>query len=285
MVRVKLLSAVFVFFSQIIAAQNSIVFDYAQRLAENDASKEASLEFKRYLFLENDRASQKAIDSCRYLSSYYDKNDDCEHAVFYIERAINYYRELELPEIPDEIHIQNIKLLSKLKKDEGVERLFSYTSPEYTKEVRSAAWKAVISLYLSRREYAKAQSYFETGITGFNDEEIKIIRDCFEKLLNSSPKNPKAALVLSFIPGLGQAYAAHYSDACNAFLLNGSLIALSAWSIATANYSDFFYFELSPLFRFYRGNLYNAQKDTYEYNDALFDEILKPVYEIINLQK
>ena len=87
---------------------------------------------------------------------------------------------------------------------------------------------------------------------------------------------------LSLFPGLGQLYAGDYKDSINAFLLNGSLIAVSVYSICTLDLWTFSLLEFNPLAHFMQGNIYNAQKDAYEYNRRFIDAHKKELLQIFD---
>jgi hypothetical protein len=89
---------------------------------------------------------------------------------------------------------------------------------------------------------------------------------------------------LSIMPGLGQLYAGDYLDSLNAFLLNGSLIALSVWSLCSLDFWTFSLLEFNPLIHFMQGNMYNAQKDVYEYNQGKIKGFYSPIIDIIDLK-
>ena len=90
------------------------------------------------------------------------------------------------------------------------------------------------------------------------------------------------AAYLSIFPGLGQLYAGNYADSLNAFLLNGSIIAVSAWSIYTLDLWTFSLLEFNPLIHFMQGNIYNAQKDVYEYNQRKYKAFSGQILEIVD---
>jgi len=268
-------------------SQNDCVYDLAERLYTNDAKKESALEYKRYLFLENEAPSEKTLNSCRKLSSWYEEINDYERAIYFNRHAINISTELKKSRSEiDELYIYDIRLISTDRKAVNTETsLFTYTYDEYSEKVRNTAWKALIKTNIENRNYDIAQRLFELEesqkVKSLSQTDSTALAEAFNKLHNTSFKNPKLALGLSIIPGLGQCYAHRFKDGINAFVLDGGLIALCAASIATGNYSDFFFFEFSPAFRFYRGNLYNAQRDTYDYNDEACDEIFKEVLKIL----
>lgn len=266
-------------------SENNFVFDYACRLFDNDAKKEAALEYKRYLFIEDENPSPETLESCRRLTSYYEEINDIEHALYYSRHAINIGEELNSTE-KENLYLKDINLLSMNKIDINTQTsLFGYTMNGFSEKVRYNSWKALIRVNIENRDYIQAQKLFELEEKKENkiipEKEAEILKKAFIEFNETEFKNPKIALALSIIPGLGQCYAHRFKDGLNAFVLDGGLIAISAYSISTGNYSDFFFYEFSPLFRFYRGNLYNAQRDTYDYNDEKCDKIFKEVLKIL----
>lgn len=115
----------------------------------------------------------------------------------------------------------------------------------------------------------------------FTDEEEKTVINAISCYKDFVPKSPRLAAALSVIPGLGQCYAGEYKDALNAFVLDTSLLALSAYSIFNLYFFDFLLLEAGPVFRFYAGNFHNAQKEVKAYNSAKTSEISEPVLRML----
>lgn len=259
------------------------IFDFAQKLEENKADKQAALEYKRFIFFEEE-SNSKTLHALQFLRDYYHNNKDHLHAKKYSRLASQTAQLINSPD-KDAAFITEIQILAENTSAINKEPLLlAYTFDTYSKKVNRRAWSELIKTNLKLQNFDQARNYFNTAAQNnvFSKEETAVINSSFEELFNCSPKNPKIALGLSFIPGLGQCYAHNFKDGLNAFVLNGSLMALSAYSVYTGNYADLFYFELSPLLRFYRGNLYNAQKEVFDYNDRLFEEKTKNILKICN---
>ena len=115
----------------------------------------------------------------------------------------------------------------------------------------------------------------------FTQDEEKAVISALTEYRDFAPKKPYLAVALSVVPGLGQCYAGEYKDALNAFVLDSSLLALSAYSLLTLNFFDFLLLEASPAFRFYTGNFHNAKKEVKACNSAKISEIAEPVLKIL----
>ena len=126
-------------------------------------------------------------------------------------------------------------------------------------------------------------SFTTTYPQAFSPEEYSIIQQNLDNIITFKPKKLEVARYLSLFPGLGQLYAADYKDSLNAFLLNGSLIALSVYSICTLDLWTFSLLEFDPLIRFMKGNIYNAQKDAHEYNTRHINAYTKEIMDLLDL--
>ncbi len=266
----------------------SDVFDFANELKNKGAEKEAALEFKRFIFLQNSENTKMNNDaiarSYDYLSYYYEKNNDLILALNYQRLSCNLISNPKsmINEISliDKISIQNKQALATDYK------IFSFIQLETIPlQVRKFAMLSVLNNCLKNRntslfieQFNNSQNLFQDL---FTEEELITINETIEQLKNIKLKKPKTAAYLSIFPGLGQLYAGDYKDALNAFLLDGTLIALSVYSIATLDLWTFSLLEMDLLVRFYRGNLYNAQKETFTYNYKKYDSMSAPIQKIL----
>ena len=298
---IKLILAQFVFLSSFFlmhAATGSEgpydnLFFYAQSLYTAGAYEEAEVEYKRYIFMQNyaPGQSENLTNAFCALAELYEKKEQWELAAETIQNAINSIKTTEESEgneqFADSLRITHIKYLYKAFENSKAFLsdnlyIFSYMNlPQISELVRQCAYSAAISnaIISGRLEYAeqtfsKAMELFPQG---WDNQQREIIISQFQKLNSFKPKNQKLAGYLSFIPGLGQLYAANYKDSLNAFLLNGSLIAVSVWSICTLDFWTFSLLEFNPIIRFMQGNIYNAQKDAYQYNLKKQQELSAPI--------
>ena len=271
----------------------SDVFFYALSLYQSGAYEQAEVELKRYIFMQNYAKGKYEAAALNALAGIYEMKNEYAMAADCTQKAIvlceqngseqSYINALRVS------HINYLEKAAEGKKDFLSDNLFIYSYmnlPEFSDTIRLRAYIAVISnavqngrIEYAQKTYTKAVELFPQAWT---EEQQTIIRDSFEKLNKFKPKNQKLAGYLSFIPGLGQLYAANFSDSLNAFLLNGSLIAVSVWSLCTLDFWTFSLLEFNPIIRFMQGNIYNAQKDAYQYNLKKQQELSQPICE--NLQ-
>ena len=268
------------------------LFFYAKSLDQSGAYNEAELEYKRYLFMQNYAPGNYQAEALSSLASLYEKKEDWSFAALNIEKALivlenSGAQEEEL----DALRLRHIQYLAKEARQKGQwlsENLFIFSYmmlPDFSDQIKKEAWSAAITdaLLDGRIEYAQKSftSAAELLPQAWPQDDKTIIFEAFEKLSAFKPKNQKLAAYLSFIPGLGQLYAKDYKDSLNAFLLNGSLIAVSVWSLCSLDFWTFSLLEFNPLFRFMQGNIYNAQKDAYLYNQKSLTALSKPILEAL----
>jgi len=279
---VSLLTAVF--------AQNyDEVFTNGQKLWNAAAYKEACTEFKRYIYLQelqtSSAVSNEKLSQCYgFLSSYYEQCGELQRAIDYIQIKQNLVNSEQ--DILQEIKLYSLKAQTEKYNLNSEVKLWCYkTLPEYSNKVHVAAYRALLVSYMECdlwdlfvEEYNQLNAEFPDA---FTEEEKEVIDQSLLKIEKFRPKNPVVAKWLSIIPGLGQTYAGDPLDGLNAFVLNGSLIGLSVYSLCTGGYADFVLLELNPTYRFYKGNFYNAGKDSDEYNSRKMEKLKAPVKKIL----
>lgn len=248
------------------------VFQAAEKLRLSGAQKEAATEYKRYIFLQDYSQGTHLSQSYKALSTYYKEQENYGLAVSYFKLALNTDTTENL--IPNQLELIELMRLDANSKNESLEKnplFFSYLwLNEPADCVKEQAWKTLLDNMIHNKDWNHLESTFTQSLTLFptlfTQEQQKEFSENLNSIVTFKPKNQMLAAHLSFIPGLGQLYAKDYADALNAFLLNGSLITLGVYSICTHNYFDFSLLEFDVIWHFYKGNLYNAQKDVYQYN-------------------
>lgn len=284
----------FLFSSKVFCLDNyEDVFYKACLLEKNQCYKEACTEYKRYLFLQKFSELSHKAESYTALSNYYRRNNNYDLALFYINQALGEsHSQTKNNSAYDKLLIEKIDLLKysykekklRLENDVQIQTILNFEN--YSKDVQIKAFVCLIKNQLDNNEIEAAILNFKLLVSKFptlisKDEQAQF-ESAIIKIQSFKPKNPKLAAGLSVIPGLGQLYAENYSDALNAFLLDGSLIALCTYSLCTKQFFDFSLLEISPTFKFYKGNFVHAQEDTYEYNRNKRNEYLKPAIEILD---
>jgi tetratricopeptide (TPR) repeat protein len=262
-------------------------------LYNEGACEEAEVEFKRYLFMQKYQEGKYQAGAYCALAGLYEKKNNYALAADCIQKAIVCMQEDGEPQSQiDALTLVHINYLEQA--ESGTKNflndnlfIFSYMNlPEFSEEIKKHAYTAVITNAVSNGRLDYAKKTFETAVELFPDawdeQQKNEITAGFEKLISFKPKNLKLAGYLSIFPGLGQLYAHDYKDSLNAFLLNGSLIAVSVWSLCTLDFWTFSLLEFNPLWRFMQGNMYNAQKDAYQYNIKMQTELSKPVLDALS---
>ena len=303
-IRIFFIQLIFLFSSRAIFAQTkdllprypdyySDIFFYATRLYTQGAIEEAEVELKRYLFMQNYAKGKYEAGALCMLAGIYEQKEEYDLAAESIQKAIVLYEQDGKSQVSLEAlrstHINYLLKASAGSKEYLSNNLFifSYMNlPDFSDKIRIQAYSAAITDAVENGRIEYAQKTYNQAVELFpqawTDEQQETIFNSFEKLDKFKPKNQKLAGILSFVPGLGQLYAGNYADSLNAFLLNGSLIAVSVWSICTLDFWTFSLLEFNPLMRFMQGNIYNAQKDAYQYNLKKQQELTQPICE--NLQ-
>lgn len=294
------LSAILLFSTIPAFSQNKeeylFLYEQAAALEKSGSLKEAGTEYKRYLFMQDYAETPgNYIDASYFaLSRIYEKNNNIDLALDYFQRGLTISQEAEA--ISDEelfnLQCKHIALLSKKAEEKNIDISSDYQFAKYillddfSDGTKQKAYCAHLQNLIKTNQWEVLQLIFDTYCEAqpdlFTQEQKDLFHQQLSKITGFRPKSPMLAAHLSFIPGLGQLYAQNYKDALNAFLLNGSLISLCVYSCYTLNLWDFSLFELNPTIRFYRGNLVNAQKETYEYNNAKIKEYASPLITIIS---
>lgn len=271
----------------------SDIFFYATRLFNEGACEEAEVEYKRYLFMQNYEKGQYETDAYCALAKLYEEKENYSLAADCINNAITVE---ECKAEKNESYIEAFRIahikyleLAYQNSDEYLSDnlfIFSYMNlPEISEDTKKCAYAAAISNAISKGRIEYAKNTFNQAVELFpqvwNEQELETINTSFEKLMKFKPKKQKLAGYLSFFPGLGQLYAANYKDSLNAFLLNGAIITACVWSICTLDFWTFSLLEFNPFMRFMQGNIYNAQKDAYQYNIKKQQELSAPICEIL----
>lgn len=268
------------------------VFFLAQRMYEQGAYEQAEIEYKRYIFLQDYSEGVHQVQAFCALSELYEKQGLYELAEQSVYKAIiSSAKEGLSAEATDALRIKHIALIEKSaeKSKENLAQnlfIFSYMNiPEFSDSVKQAAYLANLKNAVKFTRWEAARDIYTTGIQScprlFTQDEQDRVSTNLQKLVNFKPKKLLLAGYLSLFPGLGQLYAGAPGDALNAFLLNGTIIAASVWSVCTLDLMTFSLLEYPLLSRFMKGNVYNAQKDAHMHNvkvQASFsDPILKDI--------
>ena len=261
------------------------VFLYAQKLEQGGALEEAEVEYKRYIFLQDYSAGVHQTQAFSSLAQLYAKKEQWQLAADSMNQAIqSSINDGQRTEETDLLRLRHIQYLSHLSSNLYI---FSYINfPDFSTDVRQAAFLADFKNCIEQELWQNAKDKFDFAQREFPDlftqEQAQTINSSFQSIFAYKPKKQLLAGYLSFIPGLGQLYAGDPLDALNAFVLNGSLIAVSAWSLCTLDFWTFSLLEFNPLAHFMKGNIYNAQKDAYEYNQRKLKAFSSQILDIVD---
>jgi len=272
------------------------LFFFARELYQKEALSQAHTELKRYIFMQDYAKGLHQTEAFTLLAQLYAKNSQWTLAAQSMQKAILSGLDSQVSE--EEINHLRLLHIDYLKKCAQEEKLklsedlifFSYMNlSEYAPLIRAAAYAAFFECSLKNQSWDYARGQFSQLLTiapdYFTADEIELIKENLNNIEEYKPKKQMLAGYLSFFPGLGQFYAGNYKDSLNAFILNGSIIALSSWSICTLDLWTFSLLEFPPLLRFMKGNIYNAQKDVYEYNNKKLSTFTNPIFECLKIAR
>lgn len=268
------------------------IFFTGMALYQKGCEKEAVTEFKRYIFLKDYGDVNLFSVACTYVSIYYENHKMYDEALLYSNMTAREMSSRNLsPSVMEKYYLRNLKLLSLkatkneewLERDETIHAYINFN--RYTERVKQFAWIVLIKNDLENWEWDKALSNFEEFSQRFpniySEETQAEFKKQIDEIKKAKKKNPTTAAWLSILPGLGQVYAGNPKDGLNAFLLNGTLITATVFSIITQNYADVILVEAGLVVRFYRGNIYNAQMETIKYNKKLNDEYVDKITNLL----
>ena len=270
------------------------LFLYAQTLHNNGAFEQAQVEYKRYIFMQDYSRGIHQTQAFENLAALYAQNNEWELAAQTQYKAIlSSLEDEDSAEKTDLLRQKHIFYLAQQAKAQNFSFqenlfIFSYLNlPEFSSDVKETAAFYSFKNLIETARWETAQTEFNLFTAAypqaFTAEEYSIIQENLNNIITFKPKKLEAARYLSLFPGLGQLYAANYKDSLNAFLLNGSLIAVSVYSICTLDLWTFSLLEFEPLLRFMKGNIYNAQKDAHEYNTRHINAYTKEIMDLLDL--
>ena len=270
------------------------LFLYAKNLQEGGAAEQAEVEYKRYIFMQEYSAGIHQAEAFEQLAELYAANEKWELAAQTIQKAIlssiDYNEPEEKTDYLRQKHIFYLTQNARQNKTQLSQNLFvfSYINlPDFSDTVKQTAMRANFQNLIQLELWETAKKEFEAGLQAypqlFTEYEAAVIRKNLDKINTFKPKNQILAGYLSFIPGLGQLYAGDYKDSLNAFLLNGSLIAISAYSLVNLDFWTFSLLEFNLLTHFMKGNIYNAQKDAYMYNTSRIGAYSKEITDLFGI--
>jgi TM2 domain-containing membrane protein YozV len=240
-------------------------FHYAQSLYENENYFDAVTEFKRVLFFDDQKEFQ-------YSANFYIADSYKSGGMF--SEAIRYFTLAELAsQTIDDVYIckvENIKLNILRRTTERANRLIDelLSDERFTNKTKELYyWKGWSYIFSDKWEEA-------------SNEFSKIKPDhelsSFSQAIYDSLYNVQFAKVLSyFIPGAGQFYTGEYLSGILSLGWN------SLWGYLTINaFTEeriFDGFAVANLlwFRFYNGNVYNAEKFAIEKNKKITNRALE----------
>jgi hypothetical protein len=252
-----------------------VIADY---LFKDQQYDEAIIEYKRYVYQYKD---SRILDSVYLqIALSYRYLGDIDNSNKFLDLSLhNLSRQSKSPQVRLEKAINKI-----IESDFDSACFLLYDVVESTKDLeitRQAMYYLMVAGVLDA-DYTEAKLRYldylalEQGDQGgANQSKVMTLLDSASNLEYKDLK--KARLFSSFLPGLGQLYCkACAKEVLNAFLLNGSMAFLIAFSIINAQYVDAVIFAIL-LKLFYSGNRYKTGIICDNYNKNLDQAIQQAI--------
>ena len=250
----------------------------ADSLSKQGIYDEAITEYKRFIFFNPDYADNSQV--LYKMGLAYRAQRDWHHALDVMEMSITLTQD---PEIASKrrLSLATILIASKnynLAKFELVKILDSTRDNSLSR--KALYFSGIASIYSF--DWDATEKNFNDF---YDDSSNKSARELNSVLLRArdSYKSTTTAKILStIIPGAGQIYAFNWHDGLNAFILNGVIIGFIASSAYKKDYRDALLITFLLSYRYYKGNIYHAEKDVEKYNDAVDLRTAKELLKIVS---
>lgn len=261
-----LFSLIYILLSNCTPAQNVLQnqFEYACNLFNEEKYYDAITEFKRLQLF--DLLNQYTFVSNKLIGMSYKQGGKFNEATNYLSKA-----ELNSPN-DDSLFIVRIEIIKTNLLRRTIYRAFDLLN-ELNEDVRFSAKKDQITYwkgwaYIFNDDWQKASEEF-----GKLDYARELIQLC--ENVSDAQYSPTLAKVLSYIlPGAGQFYTGNYISG----ILSFGWVALWTYISAQAFLADRIFDGLMVAdflaFRFYNGNLQNAEKFAAEHNQEVSNWML-----------
>ncbi|MDQ1317017.1 MAG: hypothetical protein QG641_784 [Candidatus Poribacteria bacterium] len=253
------------------------IITLADNLSKQGKYDEAITEYKRFIFFNPDYADNSQVFYKMGLA--YRAEHDWHHAIDAMETSITLTQN---PEIANErrLSLATTLIASKnynLAKLELVRILDSTKDNSLSRKV--LYFSGIASIYSF--DWDAAKKNFNDF---YDDSSNKSAKELNSVLLRvKSYKSTTTAKILStIIPGAGQVYAGNWHDGLNAFILNGVIIGFIANSVYKKDYRDALLITFLLSYRYYKGNIYHAEKDVEKYNEAVDLRTAKELLKIVS---
>lgn len=256
------------------AYSQNFIIDAADSLYKYENYYNAITEYKRYIFLKNNKNIENNIfakmSRCYRELGEFPKSLDCtEKSILYSENdSLRGVRKID----------KAVILLSTEKYDLAELILVKelHFSKYYSTKKRASFVLCIV--YIFKSEWEKAQKFFQQYVDYSHDIDentLKEINDLFLEIKSHSVKNPKKAKLLSTIlPGAGQFYCGDVKNGINALVINSSTFFLTINSILNEQYLNILPY-LYIFKRYYSGNRLRASLLCEEYNETIKNNNIK----------
>lgn len=238
------------------------IISFADNLSKQGRYDEAITEYKRFIFFNPDHTDNSQI--LYKMGLAYRAERDWHHALEAMETSITLTQD---PEIAGErrLSLATTLIASKnynLAKLELVRILDSTRDNSLSR--KALYFSGIASIYSF--DWDATEKNFNDFYDDSSNKSARELNSTLLKAKDSYKSTTTAKILSTIIPGAGQVYAGNWHDGLNAFILNGVIIGFIANSVYKKDYRDALLITFLLSYRYYKGNIYHAEKDVEKYN-------------------
>lgn len=231
------------------------IFDIPDSLYEAGNFRQASIEYERSVFMA-DNYQNKGI--ARYRKAL------CEKQMHEFRKAFDILTSISFISMPDTLKENIIHervlcgyLAGYFKEAES--DLILYENKIKDKKIRKEISLLAVLIANELNDYQGADSLGEIYVNQYapvekKDSLLQVMEGIYNNKNLPKLKNTRTAWWLSFVPGLGHAYAGKIGEGMLSFLVNASFLAFGAYEVYTGYYLTGYLVGAGGLSKFYFGN-------------------------------
>ncbi|MCX8010545.1 MAG: hypothetical protein N3A61_05285, partial [Ignavibacteria bacterium] len=238
------------------------IYEYAQKLIENENYNEAITKLKFILFVDKEHEFSfivnKLIGECyAHLKSFTFTEK------FFLD-ALRHSRNLR------EVIEVKFELLKVYLRDRNTEKaeivLNELTNRRDMNQFKDEInyWSGWVHLY--KGQYIKAKEKFNSIVDSSFVTHSKLLSDICDSILAEQKSEFKAVLLSAIVPGTGQIYSGEFLSGLISFGWNALWTYLTLDAVTSERYFDASIIGSLLWYRFYSGNIQNAQSSIENFN-------------------
>jgi hypothetical protein len=251
----KILMLILLMPGLLVASDNKLKFLYEQRM-----------------YYENEGAFNRISEIDYEISNYYLSAKNYNLSEQFMLSSINYSDE----DTTKQERINDLSLIYILTDNHDLAKitlLNNYNnSNNHSVKIEAAALISILEAmhgdYSKSKEFIKSAYILDNKWNKYYEDKIDSIF-----ILSGEMKSIQKSKCLSLIPGLGQLYSENYKDMFGAIIVTLFWGGLVAYDFYTGDPLSAILIIIGPFQRYYRGNIYNAEKSAEKYNLKIIEEI------------